>query len=144
MPNRSVRSIVQHQRIHTVPTSATVRTAAHMMREHRIGALMVVEGEQLLGIFTERDALSRVMAGGLDPDHTLVAEVMTADPTTVTPDRPVLHALHLMHDGGFRHLPVTDHGIPVGMLSIRDAMGMELVRFESEVQDRNAIAEILG
>ncbi len=144
MPNRPIRAIVRNQRVHTVPASATVRTAAHMMREYRIGALMVVEGERLIGIFTERDALFRVLAGGLDPDRTLVGEVMTADPTTASPDRPILHALHLMHEGGFRHLPVTERGVPVGMVSIRDAMGVELARFEGEVHDREAIAEILG
>jgi len=144
MPSRPIRAIVRNQRIYTVPVSATVRTAAHMMREYRIGALMVVDGERLLGIFTERDALFRVLAGGLDPDRTQVGEVMTADPTTVSPDRPIVHALHLMHDGGFRHLPVTEAGVPVGMVSIRDAMGIELARFEQEVHDREAIAEILG
>jgi len=144
MPNRPIRAIVRNQRVHLVSATSSVRTAAHMMREYRIGALMVVEGERLIGIFTERDALFRVLAGGLDPDRTSVGDVMTADPTTVSADRPILHALHLMHEGGFRHLPVTDAGVPVGMVSIRDAMGVELARFEGEVQEREAIAEILG
>ncbi|MCG5239105.1 CBS domain-containing protein [Azospirillum doebereinerae] len=144
MPNRPIRTIIRNQRIHTVPVSATVRTAAHMMKEYRIGALMVVEGQRLLGIFTERDALFRVLAAGLDPDRTVVGDVMTGDPTTVSPDRPILHALHLMHDGGFRHMPVTERGVPVGMVSIRDAMGLELARFEQELHERDAIAEILA
>ena len=145
MLNRPIRAIVRNQRLFTTPTSATVRTAAHMMKEYRIGALMVVEDDgRLLGIFTERDALFRVLAGGLDPDRTTVGEVMTADPTTISPDRPVVHALHLMHDGGFRHLPVAEQGRPVGMVSIRDAMGIELARFEQEVHERDAIAEVLG
>lgn len=144
MPNRPIRTIVRNQRVHTVPASATVRTAAHMMKEYRIGALMVMEDGRLAGIFTERDALFRVLAGGLDPDRTLVGEVMTADPTTVSPDRPILHALHLMHDGDFRHMPVTDGGAPVGMVSMRDAMGLELARFEQEINEREAITEILA
>lgn len=144
MPNRPIRAILRNQRIHTVPTTATVRTAAHIMKENRIGALMVVEGERLLGIFTERDALFRVLAGGLDPDRTIVAEVMTADPATISPDRPIVHALHMMHDGGFRHMPVVEGGVPVGMVSIRDAMGIELSRFEQEIHEREAIAEVLG
>ncbi|SMH57974.1 CBS domain-containing protein [Azospirillum agricola] len=144
MPTRPVRAVTRNQRIHTVPASATVRTAAHVMKEHRIGALMVVEGERLIGIFTERDALFRVLAGGLDPDRTRVGEVMTAEPTTVSPDQSVMHALHLMHEGGFRHLPVAERGMPAGMVSIRDALGVELSRFEREVHDREAIAEILG
>lgn len=144
MPNRPIRSIIRNQKIHSVPCDATVRTAAHVMREYRIGALLVLEEGRLAGIFTERDALFRVLAGGLDPDRTRVGEVMTRDPATLPPDRPVLHALHLMHDGGFRHLPVVEHGKPVGMVSIRDAMGLELVRFEQEMDEREAIAEILA
>lgn len=144
MPNRPIRDIVRNQRIVTVPRTASVRTAAHMMKEFRIGALAVVDGERLVGIFTERDALFRVLAGRLDPDRTSVEEVMTAEPTTIAPDRAVMHALHLMHDGGFRHLPVVERGRPVGMVSIRDAIGPELVRFEQEINDKEAIAEILA
>lgn len=144
MPSRAIRTIVRNQRVYSVPTSATVRTAAHMMKEYRVGALMVVDGDQLIGIFTERDALFRVLAGNLDPDRTSVGDVMTANPTTIAPDRPMGHALHLMHEGGFRHLPVAENGVPLGMVSIRDALGMELIDFEQEVDDRDAIAEILG
>jgi len=144
MPNRPIREIVRNQRIVTVPRTASIRTAAHMMKESRIGALAVVDGERLVGIFTERDALFRVLAGRLDPDRTTVDEVMTHDPTTIGPERSIMHALHLMHDGGFRHLPVVERGRPVGMVSIRDAVGPELVRFEHEVHDKEAIAEILA
>lgn len=144
MPNRPIRDVVRNQRIVTVPRTASIRTAAHMMKEFRIGALVVVEDDRLAGIFTERDALFRVLAGGLDPDRTTVDEVMTRDPTTVGPERTVMHGLHLMHDGGFRHLPVVEDGRPVGMISIRDAVGPELARLEHEVHDMEAIAEILG
>ena len=144
MLNRPIRAIIRNQRVITVPTDASVRTAAHMMREYRIGSLMVVDGDRLVGIFTERDALFRVLAGGLDPDRTRVEQVMTREPTTIGPDRPIVHALHLMHDGGFRHMPVVDRGRPVGMISIRDAMGVELARFEHEVDEKQAIAEILA
>ena len=144
MPNRPIREIIRNQRIVTVSKTASVRTAAHMMKEARIGALVVVDDGRLVGIFTERDALFRVLAGQLDPDRTTVAEVMTPDPTTIGPDRPIMHALHMMHDGAFRHLPVVERGRPVGVVSIRDAVGPEMVRFEQEVHDKEAIAEILG
>jgi len=144
MPNRTIRSVIRQQTVITVPADTTVRTAAHMMKEYRIGSVMVVEGERLVGIFTERDALFRVLAGGLDPDRTRLDQVMTPDPTTIAPDRPMVHALHLMHDGGFRHLPVVERGRPVGVLSIRDAVGVELARFEQEVHDKEAITEILA
>lgn len=144
MPNRPIRRIIENQRVHTVPANASVRTAAHIMKENRISALMVVEGDQLAGIFTERDALFRVLAGGLDPDRTTMAQVMTRNPTTTTAERPLVHAMHLMQDGGFRHIPVVDRGRPVGMVSMRDAMGIELARFERELSEKQAIAEILA
>lgn len=144
MPNRPIRSLIQNQQIHTVDKGVSVRTAAHIMQTARIGSVLVVEKDVLVGIFTERDALFRVLAGGLDPDRTKVGEVMTAEPQTISPDRPLVHALHLMHDGGFRHMPVVENGRPVGMVSIRDAMGIEMVRLEHELDDKDAIAEILA
>lgn len=144
MPNRPIRSLIANQQIHTVDKSISVRTAAHIMSTARIGSVLVVEKDALVGIFTERDALFRVLAGGLDPDRTKVGDVMTADPQTISPDRPLVHALHLMHDGGFRHMPVVENGRPVGMVSIRDAMGIEMVRLETEQNHKDAIAEILA
>lgn len=144
MLNRAIRDIIRDQHLHTVPTTASVRTAAHMMRDCNVGALLVLDGGRLAGIFTERDALFRVLAGGLDPDRTKVSQIMTAEPMTIEPDRSVMHALHLMHDGGFRHLPVVDRGRPVGMLSIRDAVGPELVRLEREIDHKVALSEILA
>jgi CBS domain-containing protein len=144
MPNRPIRSLIQNQQVHTVQKDITVRTAAHIMQTARIGSVLVVEKDALVGIFTERDALFRVLAGGLDPDRTKVGEVMTAEPQTISPDRPLVHALHLMHDGGFRHMPVVENGAPVGMVSIRDAVGVEMVRLEHELDDKDSIAEILA
>lgn len=144
MPNRPIRKLIANQQIHTVEKSISVRTAAHIMATARIGSVMVVEKDALVGIFTERDALFRVLAGGLDPDRTKVGDVMTADPQSISPDRPLVHALHLMQDGGFRHMPVVENGRPVGMVSIRDAVGVEIVRLEAEQDTKEAIAEILG
>ncbi len=144
MPQRPIRQLIKNQPVHTVEKDATVRTAALIMKENNVGALMVVENNQLVGIFTERDALFRVIAAGLDTNRTHVGDVMTAEPIAITPDRPVIHALHQMHDGGFRHMPVVEGGTPVGMVSIRDAMGIELVRFEQEMDEKEAIAQILA
>ena len=68
---------------------------------------------------------------------------MTADPRTIAPDRPLGHALHLMYDGGYRHVPVVEHGRPIGMVSARDALGPELAVFEDELVQREHIREIL-
>ena len=114
------------------------------MKEHRVGALLVVDGERLAGIFTERDALFRVVAEKRDPDSTRLAEVMTLDPSSITPDRPFAHALHLMYEGEFRHVPVVENGRPLGMVSVRDALEPDLRQFAAELETRGQISEVLG
>jgi CBS domain-containing protein len=144
MPHRTARSIVEDQRLVTSPADVTVREAARLMKQNRIGALLVVDDGGLVGIFTERDALFRVIEPGLDPDRTRLAEVMTRDPRVIEPDRPFGHALHLMYEGGFRHVPVVENGKPVGIVSARDALALELREFLSELDTRSRIGEILG
>jgi len=113
------------------------------MKRSRVGAIMVVEGGRLAGIFTERDALFRVVADGRDPRTTRLAEVMTRNLQTIGPDKPLGHALHMMYEGGFRHVPVVENGVPIGMVSARDALGPELLDFEAELVQREHIREIL-
>lgn len=144
MPQRPVRRIIENQRILTAPASTTVVEAARLMKNNGFGALLVVDEGRLVGIFTERDVLFRVVAEGRDPATTSLSEVMTRNPQTIHPDRPFGHALHLMHEGGFRHVPVTEHGQVVGMVSARDALGPELEEFASQLQIREHIGEILG
>jgi CBS domain-containing protein len=122
----------------------TVAQAARLMKEKRVGALLVMEEGRLAGIFTERDALFRVIAEGRDPGATQLAEVMSANPRTITPDRPFGHALHMMHEGGFRHVPVVEGGRPIGVVSARDALGPELEAFVAELGKRERIFEVLG
>jgi len=144
MPDRPVRLIIEGQNPVTTSSATTVGAAARLMKEHRIGALLVVEQGRLAGIFTERDALFRVIAEGRDPEKTRVSEVMTANPRTITPDRPLGHALHLMYEGEFRHVPVVENGKPLGMVSARDALGPDLQQFIAELDKRTHIGEILG
>jgi len=143
MSKRSIRDIIQHQSLLTAVAEISVRDATQRMAEARVGAIMVVKGDRLVGIFTERDALNRVLAEGRDPDTTPLSQVMTADPRSVSPDRPLGYALHLMHTGGYRHMPVTEDGRPVGMVSVRDALGAELVQFERDLEDYEKIAMAL-
>jgi CBS domain-containing protein len=144
MPQRSIRRIIENQRILCAPVNTTVMEAAQLMKQSKFGALLVIDSGRLVGIFTERDALFRVLAERLDPDTTSLADVMTAHPQTISADRPFAHALHLMYEGGFRHVPVIERGRPVGMVSARDALGPELGQFASELQAREHISEILG
>lgn len=144
MPHRPVRQLVKNQRILTATAAMSVADAAAAMRDAKVGAIMVLSGSTLAGIFTERDALYRVLAAGKDPKRTTLADVMTAAPTTIGPDMPFAHALHIMYDRGFRHVPVVENGQPIGMVSARDALGPEMEQFESELREREHITEILG
>ena len=144
MPQRPIRSIIGDQRPVTATADMTVAEAARFMKERRVGALLVVEAGRLAGIFTERDVLFRVVAEGRDPQTTRLAEVMTANPRTIEPDRPFGHALHLMYEGEFRHVPVVENGRPVGMVSARDALEPDLQQFIADLEARKHIGEILG
>lgn len=142
---RTLRNIVEQQKILTAaPTKTTIQEATRLMKQTRVGALLVVEHGQLVGIFTERDALVRVLAEGRDPTTTLLSDVMTPDPQTMHPDKPFLEALHLMHEGGFRHVPVTDHGKPLGVVSARDALAMEAAELEASIHQREHLRAVIG
>jgi CBS domain-containing protein len=145
MPQRPIRNLIARQKILTTGPETTVGETARLMKKKMVGAVMVVRNDGgLAGIFTERDALFRVLAEGRDPKTTHVAEVMTPHPQTISPDKPFGHAMLMMHDGGFRHVPVIENGKPVGMVSARDALGPELEEFELEMRRRTRIGEILG
>ena len=116
--------------------SATVYEAALRMKEQGKGALLVVDGSRLIGIFTERDALFRVIAAGRDPATTQLADVMTPQPQTMSPDEPFLKALRIMHKHGFRHLPVVEHGRPLGVVSARDALDDDLYELRVDLTQR--------
>jgi len=144
MPDRPVRTIIEGQEPIMAGAETSVAAAARIMKEHRVGAILVTREGRLAGIFTERDALFRVIGEGRDPAATRVAEVMTPNPRSLAPDRPFGHALHLMHEGGFRHVPVVEDGRPLGVVSARDALGSELRQFIADLETRNHIGEILG
>ena len=143
MPERSVRDVIAGRKALTAPGKTTVSAAAELMKRHHVGVLMVVEHGRLAGIFTERDAVFRVLAEGRDPATTHVSEVMTAKPRTIDAGKAVGHALMIMYDGGFRHVPVVENGKPIGMISAREALGPELHEFEAELGHREHIGEVL-
>jgi CBS domain-containing protein len=121
--SRPISEILRGHQLVSADPGMSVREAAQLMADRKIGALPVVREGRLLGIFTERDALVRVLARGLEPEKTPVSEVMTADPVTIDARRPFKHALQMMIDGGFRHVPVVERGSVVGVVSARDALG---------------------
>jgi CBS domain-containing protein len=103
----------------TAAAGTTIGEAASLMAQRRVGSALVVDGERLLGIFTERDIVKALSQDGLAGQQA-IGDWMTPDPETVPPDAPVETALRRMVAGGFRHLPVVEEGRLVGMLSMRD------------------------
>ena len=144
MSNRPIRGIIENQKVVIANSDINILEASRLMKENSIGALLVCEKQRLVGMFTERDALFRVMAEARDPKTTSLAEVMTRHPQTVDPDKPLGHALHMMYEGGFRNVPVVENGKPVGMVSARHALGPELREFVAEMDEREHIQEILA
>lgn len=144
MSERTIRTIIEGQQILTATSSITVSEAARLMKQRRVGAMMVVEEGRLVGVFTERDALFRVVAEGRDGNHTALAEVMTPNPRTIQPEASFQQALEMMHEGRFRHVPVVENGRPIGMVSARDALGPELETFVYELLRQEQIAEVLA
>jgi CBS domain-containing protein len=116
--------------------SESVSNAAKLMRDRGLGALLVVDNGRLVGIFTERDALFRVLAKGLDPDITTLQEVMTAAPIALGPERTYGHALIVMQENGFRHIPVVEGGQVIGIVSSRNAMDPDLEEFVWQERQR--------
>ena len=136
MFDEPVRSVMQRRNILKVLPDIVVRKAAELMAKRNAGAVLVVEDARLVGILTERDIAFRVVARGLDPQTTRVADVMTSEPDTVDPDKPFGYALVRMHQGGFRHLPVIKDGEVIGIVSARNAMDPTLEEFEHEARRR--------
>jgi CBS domain-containing protein len=106
--------------IHSVGPDTPVTECVRLMTAGKIGALIVMDGDRLIGIFTERDALNKVLAGGLDPAYTKVSEVMTKDPTCIPPTTTVGDAMKLITKRRFRHLPIVDNGKVLAVVSSGD------------------------
>jgi CBS domain-containing protein len=110
----------EHEPIHSVRPATPVAECVRRMTTEKIGALVVMEGESLIGIFTERDALNKVLAAGLDPVRTKVSEVMTKDPYCIPPTTTVGEAMELVTKRRFRHLPIVENGKVLAVVSSGD------------------------
>jgi CBS domain-containing protein len=113
---------VMARRLQTVGPEDTVGEAVAVMAQNRIGSVLIMEGDRLLGIFTERDTV-RALSQAHDAARHEIVSWMTPNPTTVAPDVDSEDALRTMLDRGFRHLPVVEDGKIVGMVSMRDLAG---------------------
>jgi CBS domain-containing protein len=119
-----VRHILKSKgsQVWTVSQDVTVAEAVRVFTEHRVGSVLVMDGDKLVGIFTERDFAYKVGSAGLDPKKVNLSDVMTKELTTVSPSQSVNECMALMTDNHIRHLPVIDHGKLVGIVSIGDVV----------------------
>lgn len=131
-----IKSVMDREKFITAAPDQTVSQAACLMATQNVGAVMVVEAGQLIGIFTERDVVFRVVAQGRDPQKTDLRGVMTANPKTLGPNQPYGHALVIMQENCFRHVPVVDEGKPIGIISSRNAMDPDLEEFVADQRRR--------
>jgi CBS domain-containing protein len=129
----TLRELVKDRKTYSIDAASTVLEAARFMTEHNIGALPVVRNGQLAGIFSERDIMNRVVAAGRTPGHTSVSEVMTANPRSVRLDESLDECLFIMHEFGFRHLPIVDGKELKGLVSLRDIV----MHHAAELERRN-------
>jgi CBS domain-containing protein len=113
-----IRDIMSTKLVSVEPT-ATVAEAATVMGERHVGSTLVMDGDKLIGIFTERDIV-RALSQDFDAPGYALSHWMTTNPKTINPEASVHQALDMMLSGGFRHLPVTQEGKVIGVVSMRD------------------------
>jgi CBS domain-containing protein len=120
--------------IFALQRTASVAEAAQMMETHNIGIVAVLDGERLVGVFSERDVVRRVLNHGRDPLRTAVGEAMTTNLVVASPDDEYQAAMRKMDHANIRHLPVVDGDRMVSMLSIRDLMRVDMARMTEEIR----------
>ena len=127
-----IRDVVKDRPVYSIDAERSVLDAARYMMEHNIGALPVMRDGQLVGMISERDVMNRVVAVGRTPGTTVISEVMTPNPKSVNISETVEDCLFLMREFGFRHLPITEGGKLIGVVSLRDI----LLRYTAEQESQ--------
>jgi len=131
---KSIRELLRERDPVSLPGTATVLDAVRKMNEAHIGAVLVRDAGGAVGVFTERDLMTRVVEPGLEPRTTVLARVMTRDLFTSPPDRRINEVAREMQDRHIRHLPVVENGEVIGILSLRDLLREHLAVKRGEVQ----------
>jgi CBS domain-containing protein len=133
MTNRPMAEIIRNQIPLTMPPETSVQEACKAMHKRKVGAVLVIDAKgKLTGIFTGRDAV-RFLSTGKDAASTSLRSVMTRRPCCMPPGKTAIEALRLMHDGGFRHVPVVDENdVVIGIVSRGDFRGLEQDRLDEE------------
>jgi CBS domain-containing protein len=146
MAERTVFQSNSHKRVLSLGPQASVREAAGVMTRANCGSVLIMEPpDVLLGIVTERDLMTRVLAKALDPERTTVRAVMTPHPVCVPPEMPVSDAVLIMIERGFRHLPIIGSGKKIlGVFSVRDALPREIGSALSQAEFNEQVNDALG
>lgn len=126
-------------RVLAVTPEATISEAAKIMRDHAVGAIVVVDGDEVVGILSERDIIARVVAADGDPASTAVGQAMTRRVISCAPGTSMERVKKLMHEHGIRHLPIVENGKAVGMISSRDVLAHELSVARAVMHRQNRI-----
>src|SRR5271168_1095815 len=127
-----IYDLVKDRRVYSIEADHSVLEAARFMMEHNIGALPVMRNGELAGIVSERDIMNRVVAVGRTPGHTTISEVMTANPRAVSLDETIEECLFIMHEFGFRHLPIVEGKELKGLVSLRDIVLSQAAELERQ------------
>ena len=141
MLRRAVRECIKREEPLRGHVEESVYDAAVRMSESCCSSILVCDKDRLCGIFTERDLLKRVVAAGLEPPATRLGDVMTADPDTIDGAAPIIEAIRRMDEFGYRHLPVTEKGRLIGVVSWRDLPYEDRAQVQPELEHRHALAE---
>jgi len=136
-----VKEIMDKRKLLLAEPTMTVKKAAEAMAKRGVGAALVVEDHKLVGILPSAISCFAWWRG-LDSTKTTLAEVMTREPKTITPDKSYGVAMLLMHENKFRHLPVVDNDVPIGIVSSRSALDPELEEFVFEERRRKHLQEM--
>ena len=139
MQRKIVPNVVARKQVATVVPEDTAFQAAKLMADNHIAALVVVDGEsKIIGIVTERDMTQRIIAAGLDGKTTPVKHIMTENPDTLSPEDSAGDALELMQTRNYRHLPVTEDGKCIAVVSIRDLYVSVKEALEEDIRETEA------
>jgi CBS domain-containing protein len=131
---KTVRQIMRHGFLFTVQRDATVAEAVRLMTAHNVGIVSVLDGDRLIGVFSERDVVRRVVDRGLDPGRTPVKDVMTTELVVAEADEDYQSAMRKMDQANIRHLPVVSGGHLLSVISIRDLLRVDMQDKDDEVR----------
>ena len=145
MAERTVFQSISRKHVTSLAPQASARDAACVMTRANCGSVLIMGlPDALIGILTERDLMTRVLARGLDPDRTTAREVMTPNPICVPPETLVSDAVVLMLERGFRHLPLVSGSKILGVFSVRDALPREIGAALSQAEFNEQVNDVLG